>query len=85
MGIGAPEAYPKSGNSPWIQNFHDIIFPVLIMESYYVWAQTDEREREKGDVGMGASEAYPKSGNSPWIQNFHSIIFLVLIMENYYV
>ena len=34
------------------ENFHDIIFLILIMESYCLWAQTDQRERKKGNVDV---------------------------------
>ena len=34
------------------KNFYDIIFLILIMESYCLWAQTDHRERKKGNVDV---------------------------------
>ena len=46
------ECYPKSGNSPWIENFYDIGFLNQTLENYSVWAQTNQNINMKGVIDV---------------------------------
>ena len=49
---GVTEIYPKSGNSPWVQNFYDIGFPTHMTEITFFWAQIIQNNFIKGDVDV---------------------------------
>ena len=45
---GVTEIYPKSGNSPWVQIWNDIVFPAQSMEKSPFYTQTVYHEKEEG-------------------------------------
>ena len=52
MGTRITEAYPKSGNSPWIKNVYDIVFWNQTLENYFVGAQTNPNIKMKGVIDV---------------------------------